>query len=89
MLDSGFSFLYALTSDRRATGDCLMLLLGITNWCLCSMTLVLVTLHTLLNAIICCFQLNTEWGAVANRKVDYLGIDVVGLTVYVLCCNAQ
>ena len=42
----------------------------------------LVTLHTLLNAIICCFQLNTEWGADANRKVDYLGIDVVGLTVY-------
>ena len=45
---------------------------------------VLVTLHTLLNAIICCFQLNTEWGADANRKVDYLGIDVVGLMVYVL-----
>ena len=40
---------------------------------------VLVTLHTLLNAIICCFQLNTEWGADANRKVDYLGIDAVGL----------
>ena len=48
----------------------------------------LVTLHTLLNAIICCFQLNTEWGANANRKVDYLGMDVVGLTVYVLWCNA-
>ena len=42
----------------------------------------LVTLHTLLNAIMCCFQLNTEWGADANRKVDYLGIDAVGLTVY-------
>ena len=49
----------------------------------------LFTLHTLLNAIICCFQLNTEWGADANRKVDYLDIDAVGLTVYVLCCNAQ
>ena len=49
----------------------------------------LVTLHTLLNAIICCFQLNTECGADANWKVDYLGIDAVGLTVYVLCCNAQ
>ena len=66
-----------------------LLLLGITNWCKCSRALVLVTLHTLLNAIICCFQLNTEWGADANRKVDYLGIDAVGLTVYVLCCNAQ
>ena len=50
---------------------------------------VLVTLRTLLNTIICCFQLNTEWGADANRKVDYLGIDAVGLTVYVHCCNAQ
>ena len=49
----------------------------------------LVTLHTLLNAIICCFQLNTEWGADANCKVDYLGIDDVGLTFYVLSCNAQ
>ena len=56
-----------------------LLLLGITIWCLCSRTLVLVTLHTLLNAIICCFQLNTGWGADANRKVDYLGIDAVGL----------
>ena len=66
-----------------------LLLLGITNWCECSRTLVLVTLHTLLNAIICCYQLNTGWGTDVNQKVDYLGIDVVGLTVYVLCCNAQ
>ena len=49
----------------------------------------LVTLHTLLNAIIYSFQLNIEWDADANRKVDYLGIDAVGLMVYVLCCNAQ
>ena len=53
------------------------------------LVLVLVTLHTLLNAIIYCFQLNTERVADANRKVDYLDIDAVGLTVYVLCCNAQ
>ena len=66
-----------------------LLLLGIKKLVQCSRTLVLVTLHTLLNAIISCFQLNTEWGADANRKVDYLGIDAVGLTVYVLCCNAQ
>ena len=39
----------------------------------------LVTLHTLVNVIICCFQLNTGWGVDANRKVDYLGIDAVGL----------
>ena len=45
---------------------------------------VLVTLHTLLNAIVCCFQLNTEWGADANRKVDYLGIDAVGFGLCIL-----
>ena len=51
--------------------------------------IVLFTLCTLLNAIICCLQLNTERGADANRKVDYLVIDAVGLTVCDLCCNAQ
>ena len=71
-------------TEGRLVIDVLLLLLGITNWCKCSRTLVLVTLHTLLNTIICCFQLNTEWGVDANRKVDYLGIDAVGLTVYVL-----
>ena len=33
--------------------------------------IVLFTLHALLNAIICCLQLNTERGADANRTVDY------------------
>ena len=89
MLDSGFNLLYALTSDRRATGDWCAVATRDNKLVQCSRTLVLVTLHTLLNAIICCFQLNTGWGADANRKVDYLGIDAVGLTVYVLCCNAQ
>ena len=65
-------------TEGRLVSD-VLLLLGITNWCLCSRTPVLVTLHTLLNAIICCFQLNTGWGADANWKVDYLGIDAVGL----------
>ena len=37
----------------------------------------LFTLHTLLNAIICCSQLNTGRAADANRKVDYLGIDAL------------
>ena len=46
--------------------------------------LVLLTLHTLLNALVCCLELNTERGADANWKVDYLCIDVIGLTVYVL-----
>ena len=34
------------------------------------MMLVLLTLHTLLNALVYCFQLNTERGADANRKVE-------------------
>ncbi len=87
IVGSAFSMPWPVTEGRLVID--VLLLLGITNWCKCSRTLVLVTLHTLLNAIICCFQLNTEWGADANRKVDYLDIDAVGLTVYVLCCNAQ
>ena len=33
--------------------------------------IVLFTLHTLLNAIVHCLQLNTRGGADANLKVDY------------------
>ena len=54
MLDSGFSLLYALTSDRRATGDLCAVATRDNKSVQCSRTLVLVTLHTLLNAIICC-----------------------------------
>ena len=49
---------------------------------------VLFTLRTLLNAIVCCLQLNTGRGADANPKVDFLGIDACWITVYVLCRNA-
>ena len=38
---------------------------------LCLRIIVLLTLHALLNAIICCLQLNTERGADAIREVDY------------------
>mgnify|MGYP005838321419 CR=1 FL=1 len=48
----------------------------------------LITLRTILNAIICCLQLNTGGGADANPKVDYLGIDACWIAVYVLCRNA-
>ena len=50
---------------------------------------VLFTLRTLLNAIVCCLQLNTGRGADANRKVDYLGTDACWMAVCVLCRNAQ
>ena len=50
---------------------------------------VLFTLRTLLNAIVCCLQLNIGRGTDVNRKVDYLGIDACWIAVYVLCRNAQ
>ena len=45
---------------------------------LCLRVIALFTLHTLLNAIISCLQLNTGSDADADLKVDYLGIDAVG-----------
>ena len=56
---------------------------------LCLRIFVLITLRTILNAIVCCLQLNTGMGADANLKVDFLGIDACWIAVYVLCRNAQ
>ena len=56
---------------------------------LCLRIFVLFTLRTVLNAIVCCLQLNTGRGADANLKVDYLGTDSCWIAVCVLCCNAQ
>ena len=55
---------------------------------LCLRIFVLFTLRKILNAIVCCLQLNTRRGADANPKVDFLGIDACWIAVYVLCCNA-
>ena len=55
----------------------------------CPRTILLFTLHALLNAIICCSQLNTGRGADANLKVDYLDTDACWMAVCVLCRNAQ
>ena len=55
---------------------------------LCLRMNMLFTLCTILNAIICCLQLNTGRGADANPKVDFLGIDACWIAVYVLCRNA-
>ena len=55
---------------------------------LCLRIFVLFTLRTVLNAIVCCLQLNTGRGADANPKVDFLGIDACWIAVYVLCRNA-
>ena len=51
--------------------------------------LVLFTLCTILNAIVCCLQLNTGRGADANPNVDYLVTDACWIAVCVLCRNAQ
>ena len=54
----------------------------------CLKIIVFLTLHTLLNALVCSLQLNTERGADANAKVDFLGIVACWIAVYVLCRNA-
>ena len=54
---------------------------------LCLRIFVLITLRTILNAIVCCLQLNTGRGADANPKVDFLGIDACWIEVYVICRN--
>jgi hypothetical protein len=43
------------------------------------MTFVLFTLHTLLKAIICCLQLNTQWLLGRHPEGGLLVIDAVGL----------
>ena len=52
-------------------------------------TIVLFTLHALLNAIIRCLQLNTGRYRGCNPEGGLLVIEAVGLTVYVSCCNAR
>ena len=49
----------------------------------------LFTLCTLLNAIVCCLQLNTGRGTDVNLKVYFLGTDACWIAVCVLCRNAQ
>ena len=56
---------------------------------ICLRIFVLITLRTILNAIVCCLQLNTGRGSDDNLKVDFLGIDACWIAVYVLCRNAQ
>ena len=55
---------------------------------LCLRIFVLITLRIILNAIVCCLQLNTRRDSDDNLKVDFLGIDACWIAVYVLCRNA-
>ena len=60
MLDSGFMPPFRLcSSDKNVTGEDVLLPLGRKQRCECPRAQALLTLHTLLNAIICCLQLNT------------------------------
>ena len=46
---------------------------------LCLRILVLLILHALLNALVCCLQLNTEKGCGCYLEGGLIVIDVVGL----------
>src|SRR3954464_6270466 len=63
MLDSGFMppFIPGLEMTETTKGEDVLLLLGITRWCSVQLGVVLLsTLHTLLNSIVCCLQFNTH-----------------------------
>ena len=55
---------------------------------LCLRILVLLTLHTLLNALVCCLQLNTERVWMLSRRWTN-SHRCSWITVYLSCCNAQ
>ena len=63
MLDSGFMspFIPGLEITETTKGEDVLLPLGRTRWCSAQIGVVLLsTLHILLNAIVCCLQLNTH-----------------------------
>ena len=63
MLDSEFMppFIPGLEMTETTKGEDVLLPLGRTRWCSAQLGVVLLsTLHTLLNAIVCCLQLNTH-----------------------------
>jgi hypothetical protein len=60
MLDSGFMPLVIWVSDRNLKGCRCAVSTREKTTILCSRTFVLITLHTLLKAIICCLQLNIQ-----------------------------
>ena len=71
MLDSGFMPLVSKGSDRNIFGCRCAVATREKTIILCPREIVLFTLHTLLNAIICCLQLNTGGGSDDNLKMDY------------------
>jgi hypothetical protein len=79
MLASGFMPLVIWGSDRNLQGCRCAIATREETTILCSRTFVLFTLHTLLKAIICCLQLNTQWLLGRHLEGGLLVIDAVGL----------
>jgi hypothetical protein len=79
MLDSGFMPLVIWGSDRNRKGHRCAVATREKITILCSRIFVLFTLSTLLKAIICCLQLNTQWLLGRHLEGGILVIDVVGL----------
>jgi hypothetical protein len=61
MLDSGFMPLVIWESDNNFSGCRCDVTTREKTTILCSRIFVMFTLHSLLKAIICCLQLNTQW----------------------------
>ena len=71
MLDSGFMplVIWEVTGISKVLD--VLLILGRKQHSFVHGTIILFTFNTLLNAIICCLQLNTGGGSDDNLKVDY------------------
>jgi hypothetical protein len=79
MLDSGFMPLVTWGSDNNLLNCRCLVATREKTTILCSMTFVLFILHTLLKAIICCLQLNTQQLLGCHPAGGLLVIDAIGL----------
>src|SRR3954471_24441982 len=83
-------FIPGLKLTEKTKGEDVMLLLGITRWCSVQLGVVLLsTLHTLLNAIVCCYSLILM---VCSDDISVSGLfshRCSWMAVCDLCCNAQ
>jgi hypothetical protein len=79
MLDSGFMHLVIWGIDRNLQGCRCDVASREKTTILCSRTFALFTLRTLLNAVICCLQLNTQRVLKRHLESRLLVIDAVGL----------
>lgn len=76
-------------SDRNLKGGRCAVATREKTTFICSRAYALFTLHTLLNAIICCSQLNTCGVLGLIRHKWIISHRCSWMAVYVFCCNAQ